>query len=263
MIKKSLVYVGALCLLIVPGFAFATNDQSSVTTASISNTSSMSNYSEEELVALIAKLQKQLEQVRQNKVQCILADVDLSLGDGEDGVSQANVKNLQNLLKEKGYFVHNPTGYFGKLTRTALINFQKASGLDQTGELNASSRAYVKSLKCKKVYSVSAVKNVEMKDKDVVKNSASVSAITVASDGSKVKWSAVGYSKSGFKVVWSKNPNPTYPTRDSDKYVYLSDPMANNTVLEAFNGTGVYYVRVCEYLGNSCGVYSNEITVSL
>jgi hypothetical protein len=29
------------------------------------------------------------------------------------------------------------------------------------------------------------------------------------------------------------------------------------------NGAGTYYVRVCEYVGGACGVYSNELTVSM
>jgi len=33
--------------------------------------------------------------------------------------------------------------------------------------------------------------------------------------------------------------------------------------LETFDGEGVYYARVCEYLGGKCGVYSNQIKVDL
>ncbi len=79
----------------------------------------------------------------------------------------------------------------------------------------------------------------------------------------KVKWEAEGKSVRGFKVVWSMNPTPTYPTRVGDKYNYHSDPSSYYSVLKAFSGTGVYYVRVCEYLGGACGVYSNEIKVEL
>lgn len=81
--------------------------------------------------------------------------------------------------------------------------------------------------------------------------------------GSYVKWQTSGYSDNGFKVVWSKTPAPTYPTRDTDKYQYLSDPASYKTSISAFDGPGTYYVRVCEYLGGACGVYSNQITVNL
>lgn len=226
-------------------------------------TTSVSNYSEEELVALIAKLQKQLEDVRSNKVQCILAEIDLSIGDGEDDGLKEYVNGLQNFLKEKGYFKNKPTGYFGKLTRAALINFQKDSGLDQTGELNAGVRASVKNLKCRKDFLIKKAET-ESQKKETTGNMGTTTSIALeVKFGNTVKWSTVGYSKEGFKIVWSKNPNPTYPTRNSDKYLYTSDTSASSATLDAFDGTGTYYARVCEYLGGSCGTYSNEITLSL
>ncbi len=94
--------------------------------------------------------------------------------------------------------------------------------------------------------------------------SGGVESITLISKGeSAIKWSVDGYSTKGFKVVWSKNEHPTYPTREGDKYKYFSDPNYYYTVLSAFSGDGTYYVRVCEYLGGACGVYSNEIAITL
>lgn len=251
--SKKILYV-----IVASAFAFPVFAMSTQTAATAVTTSSIASYSEEELVALIAKLQKQLEEVRKNKVVCVLADVDLSLGDGEDSATKAYVKSLQNFLKEKGYFTVEPTGYFGKITRAALIAFQKDNGLEQTGELNTSVRTAIKNFTCKKDYS-----NKKTEVKDTAKNTGSVTSITATGDGATIQWSTAGYSKSGFKIVWSKNTNPTYPTRDGDKYIYLSDPAATSTTLNAWNGAGTYYARVCEYLGGSCGVYSNEITVSL
>lgn len=92
----------------------------------------------------------------------------------------------------------------------------------------------------------------------------SVNSIKLSSEESdKISWEVDGYSAKGFKVVWSKKPEPTYPLGDGDKYHYYSDPDKRTDTLEAFNGSGVYYVRVCEYLGGECGVYSNEIFVNL
>lgn len=90
-----------------------------------------------------------------------------------------------------------------------------------------------------------------------------VSSIALSAGSGKVVWKATGVSEQGFKVVWSKNSGPTYPCRDGDKYNYLSDPSANASALDAFDGAGTYYVRVCEYLGGKCGVYSNQVTVTL
>ncbi|MBU0531726.1 FecR family protein [Patescibacteria group bacterium] len=88
-------------------------------------------------------------------------------------------------------------------------------------------------------------------------------SISLWGSGETVQWSVEGYSAKGFKVVWSKNSSPTYPTRSGDKYQYLSSPDTSSTTLTAFEGEGTYYVRVCEYLGGKCGVYSNQITVEL
>ncbi|MDD2757837.1 MAG: FecR domain-containing protein [Patescibacteria group bacterium] len=89
------------------------------------------------------------------------------------------------------------------------------------------------------------------------------SIVLSSSGGGKVSWKVSGYAEKGYKVVWSKNSKPTYPTRTGDKYLYLSEPDSVSATLDAFGGAGTYYVRVCEYLGSACGLYSNEITVNL
>jgi hypothetical protein len=79
----------------------------------------------------------------------------------------------------------------------------------------------------------------------------------------KAWWETTGHSAKGFKIVWSKNEAPTYPTRSGDKYIYLSSPSAEHAQLTPFSGDGKYYVRVCEYLGGACGLYSNEMKITL
>lgn len=81
--------------------------------------------------------------------------------------------------------------------------------------------------------------------------------------GNIVKWSDASPAPMGYKVVWSKNENPTYPTRDGDSYHYISDPYKGIDALNAFSGEGVYYIRVCEYTNNGCGIYSNQISLKL
>jgi len=76
-------------------------------------------------------------------------------------------------------------------------------------------------------------------------------------------FSKIEHFFSSGKTTRSKNPNPTYPTRDGDKFFYTADTSTSSTTLDAFNGAGTYYVKVCEYLGGACGVSSNEVTVSL
>lgn len=98
---------------------------------------------------------------------------------------------------------------------------------------------------------------------DVSGETSGVKSILLSGSGANINWSVVGYSANGFKVAWSKNSGPTYPTRPGDEYHYLSDPNARTDTITAFDGAGNYFVRVCEYLGGKCEVYSNEISVSL
>ncbi len=91
-----------------------------------------------------------------------------------------------------------------------------------------------------------------------------VGAITLTADGATVTWTIDGETTNGVKVVWSKTAEPTYPTRETDTYQYISDQTQTSLTLNAFDGSGTYYVRVCQYLGSGkCGVYSNEVTVEL
>ncbi len=94
-------------------------------------------------------------------------------------------------------------------------------------------------------------------------NETEVVSIILSGEGKNIEWEINGYSAKGFKVVWSKNSGPTYPLRNGDKYNYYTNPDKKTDTLIAFNGDGNYYVRVCEYLGGKCGVYSNEIMINL
>lgn len=89
----------------------------------------------------------------------------------------------------------------------------------------------------------------------------SIALHAAAIGGGVVEWIANGISAKGFRVIWSKNDSPIFPPRDSDQYHYLSANNANRDVVTAFNGYGMYFVRVCEYTGSACGVFSNEVTV--
>lgn len=75
-----------------------------------------------------------------------------------------------------------------------------------------------------------------------------------------ISWTANFTSEKGYKLVWSTTPNPTYPGSD---YQYIDKASASGTgYVKGTSGT-VLYVRVCEYLGGSCGAYSNQLVVNL
>lgn len=63
-----------------------------------------------------------------------------ALGDRtlSEGMSHSDVKELQDVLKGKGYFTyHTSTGYFGTITKDALIRFQRENNLPATGIADA------------------------------------------------------------------------------------------------------------------------------
>jgi len=75
-----------------------------------------------------------------------------------------------------------------------------------------------------------------------------------------INWSVTGSFPSGFKIAWSAtNPNPVYPPTTDELWTYISDPNARSAVVEG-TPDSTYYFRICQYLGGSCGVYSNSYT---
>lgn len=74
-----------------------------------------------------------------------------------------------------------------------------------------------------------------------------------------LSWNIDGYSPKGYKISYSKNINPEYPTRSGDTYKYLSNSNLRNYKLTGnFESGQKYYFRICEYLSGKCGVYSNN-----
>ena len=77
----------------------------------------------------------------------------------------------------------------------------------------------------------------------------------------EVDWEVKNFTADkGFKVLMSSKPNPVYPGSD---FHYLADPNARNDKwYDLFMG-GTYYFRVCEYLGSTCGIYSNNVALTV
>ena len=84
-----------------------------------------------------------------------------------------------------------------------------------------------------------------------------VLSATQVANGISLNWSVTGTSSKGFKVVKSENPNPVYP---GDDYLYFPDPNTRSTIWDLTDGK-TYHFRVCEYLGGTCGVYSNDVVI--
>ena len=89
-------------------------------------------------------------------------------------------------------------------------------------------------------------------------------SLSAKASGNTLSWTATGNFEHGFKAVWSKQPYPTFPLRESDQYEYVSDPNGRSAQMTAFDGPGLYYARVCQYIYSvGCGTYSNQVQVNL
>jgi len=79
------------------------------------------------------------------------------------------------------------------------------------------------------------------------------------SDGTlKLSWTPDGLGESGFKIIWSETPTKPYP---GDKKT--STPLfAYEKTIGPIKSGSTWYFRVCEWMGTTCGVYSNELPVS-
>ncbi len=159
------------------------------------------------------------------------------------------------------------TGYYGALTEKAVKRLQEKYGLEMVGVVGPKTREKINKKFHKKDKDKEVpewiTKKKKNKHKKQIVSSVSKITLTANQDTGEVRWESEGVSQRGFKLAWSKNPNPTYPTRKNDKYVYLGDSNSEHYALKGFDGAGEYYVRVCEYLGGKCGVYSNEVTITL
>jgi hypothetical protein len=90
-----------------------------------------------------------------------------------------------------------------------------------------------------------------------------VSAINLSlAGGASIQWSTQGSAAYGFKVVYSRNTSPVYPPQSDDRSEYYGSG-SSQASLTPFEGSGRYYIRVCEYLEGTCGTYSNQVEIDL
>ena len=199
----------------------------------------------------------------------------LALGSEGDDVTQ-----LQELLAEDGdiYPEGKVTGYFGPLTEKAVKRYQEKYGIDQVGIVGPQTRArmqeqYQNCLALKKQEQAQKQagktddEDKEDEDTDEDEDTGNVTEISLSiedEDEGIIAWESEEPSPKGFKIIWSMNDEPTYPTKSGDKAVLSYNKVSGERDLHAFDGPGTYYVRVCEYLGGGkCGTYSNEVEIEL
>lgn len=71
-----------------------------------------------------------------------------------------------------------------------------------------------------------------------------------------VNWSGLA-SEKGYKLVWSTSPNPVYPGADAQYF----ESGSTSGYIKVYSA-GTYYIRVCNYTGDGCDTYSNQVTVT-
>jgi len=110
-------------------------------------------------------------------------------------------------------------------------------------------------------YSINQDKNLSTEiDPTYSDNSAITLNGTVSGNTIKLVWTLTNTnSPKGFKVVKSTAANPVYPGND---YHYLSESDNRSDTWSGLTN-GTYHFRVCEYLGGACGLYSNDLTLTI
>ncbi|MFH1291933.1 MAG: peptidoglycan-binding protein [bacterium] len=132
---------------------------------------------------------------------------------GDDG---EEVKQLQLKLKELGYYTHSEiTGYYGDLTKQAVVEFQKANKLEPyPGFVGPGTRAILNNMsdvgKVEKKEAQSAVVPIStsQKDKEVVQlnNDYQADIIGITSNRIEVK----GGQRVNFKVIYNNSGEKTW-----------------------------------------------------
>lgn len=158
----------------------------------------------------------------------------------------------------------------GVLTTIATVDDDSSSTNESGGEIVVAENTELTEAEAVNVAAYDEkVAEIKQLSKEVVSPTpgvSSVSEITLIPDSPEsghVSWTVEGNlvlgMDRGVRVLFSKSPNPTY----GGTTLALPVGWKNYAKIWPKEGDGVYYVRVCEFLGDTCGRYSNEVTVTV
>jgi peptidoglycan DL-endopeptidase LytE len=181
-----------------------------------------------------------------------------ALGDQtlKSGMTHSEVKQLQQVLKSKGYFTNtNTTTYFGTATKSAVIKFQKAKGLKADGIVSANT---YKALGIQKQKARVAQVDVEstISSTELVKEAKKHLDVPYVWGGSTPK----GFDCSGFlNYVFNKSSNITLPRTVSEIYkkgTNVSAPQVGDVVFFETYKSGASHAGI--YIGNDRFIHSSS-----
>ncbi|UNJ81098.1 C40 family peptidase [Metabacillus dongyingensis] len=173
-----------------------------------------------------------------------------ALGDQtlKSGMYHSDVKQLQESLKKKGYFTNkSTTTYFGPITKSAVIKFQKAKGLKADG------------IAGKNTYKALG----KQVSQPIVKNKSNI--VTTAKKYLNVPYAWGGMSPRGFdcsgylNYVFNESAGKKLPRTVADIYkqgVKTSSPQAGDLVFFETYKTGASHAGI--YLGNNQFIHSSS-----
>lgn len=144
--SQSRQYLIGLCFVLLVALAIAPTttkaETSSSTTTNATSTITAPPPGKTDVSSLLTLLKSLMKQVEDLQKQ--LAQVRTELKDGlHEGMTDEDVKKVQELLATDPtlYPKGLVTGYYGPMTKEAIMRFQTRHGLEATGEINAETKA--------------------------------------------------------------------------------------------------------------------------
>lgn len=81
------------------------------------------------------------------KLGCVTISNNLGYG-SRDSYTNGEVSDLQFFLQDRGYLNIEPTGYFGRITQSAVISYQSAKGISALGYVGPITRTQIQADSC-------------------------------------------------------------------------------------------------------------------
>ncbi len=108
---------------------------------------------------------------------CLYLKNNMTLG-SRDSDTSGEVTLLQDYLRENGFLNSESTGYYGQLTKNAVIAFQKKYGVSQTGYTGLYTRSKIREISCKNAEPIVAVKTTSTSTSTKTSTSTSTATTT-------------------------------------------------------------------------------------